>query len=111
MDSLSLTTIKFDKEVYDFGELTEGEVIKNKIVYKNTGKFPLVIEQANGSCGCTVANFSKEPIAPGEKGEIEVEFNSKGRPGAHTKSVIVEANTIPPVNTVNFSVKVNEKKK
>lgn len=111
MDSMQLTTIKFDKEIYDFGEITEGEVIKREITYTNTGKHPLVIEQANGSCGCTVADFPKEPLAPGESAELEVEFNSKGRVGAHTKSVIIEANTIPPIKYVNFSVQVKEKKK
>lgn len=111
MDSMQLTTIRFEHEIYDFGEITEGDVITRTISYTNTGKFPLVIEQANGSCGCTVAEFPKEPLEPGESAELEVEFNSKGRPGAHTKSVIIEANTIPPVKYVNFSVKVKEKKK
>jgi hypothetical protein len=107
----TITSIKFDKEVYDFGECTEGDKIKKTIEFTNTGKLPLVINQAFGSCGCTIPTYDKEPVAPGQKGKIEVEFNSTGKPGANTKSVMVEANTNPPVTTVSFSVKVNSAKK
>jgi len=107
----NVTSIKFDKEVYDFGECTEGDKITKKIEFTNTGKLPLVITQAYGSCGCTVPKYNKEPLAPGKKGQLEVQFDSKGKAGANTKSIIIEANTNPQVTTVSFSIKVNESKK
>lgn len=106
-----VTSIKFDKEVYDFGACTEGDKINKKVEFTNTGKLPLVINQAYGSCGCTVPKYDKEPIEPGKKGHIDIEFDSKNKPGANTKSVMIEANTTPPITTITFSVKVNTKTK
>ncbi len=107
----TVTSIKFDKEVYDFGECTEGDKVKKTIEFTNTGKLPLVINQAYGSCGCTVPTYDKEPVQPGKKGKLEIEFNSEHKAGANTKSVMIEANTNPPITTVSFSVKVNASKK
>jgi Protein of unknown function (DUF1573) len=107
----TVTSIKFDKEVYDFGKCTDGDIITKTINFTNTGKLPLVIHQAYGSCGCTVPKYNKEPVQPGKKGEIVIEFNSKNKTGANTKSVMIEANTNPAVTTITFSIKVNENKK
>lgn len=107
----TVTSIKFDKEVYDFGTCTEGDKVKKTIEFTNTGKLPLLIEQAYGSCGCTVPTYDKEPVQPGQRGKIEVEFNSEHKVGANTKSVMIQANTNPPITTVTFSIKVNESKK
>lgn len=107
----TITSIKFDKEVYDFGECNEGDKVHKTIEFTNTGKLPLVINQAYGSCGCTIPTFDKEPVQPGQKGKLEIEFNSANKPGANTKSVMVEANTNPPVSTVSFSIKVKANKK
>ncbi|MFN8281777.1 MAG: DUF1573 domain-containing protein [Chitinophagales bacterium] len=106
-DAKNATSIKFDKEVYDFGTCTEGDKVKKVIEFTNTGKLPLTIKQAFGSCGCTVPKFDKEPVAPGKKGKIEVNFDSTHKPGANTKSVMIEANTIPAITTITFSIKVN----
>ncbi len=106
----NVTSIKFEKEVYDFGTCTEGDVIKKTIEFTNNGKIPLVISQAYGSCGCTIPTYDKEPMQPGKKGKLEIEFDSKNKPGANTKSVTVLANTNPEATTVSFSIKVNSKK-
>ncbi|MBK9329689.1 MAG: DUF1573 domain-containing protein [Sphingobacteriales bacterium] len=106
-----VTSIRFDKEVYDFGECTEGDKVIKSIEFTNTGKLPLVINQTYGSCGCTVPKYNKEPIAPGKKGAIEIQFDSSRKPGANTKSVMIEANTNPSVTSITFSVKVNTKAK
>lgn len=106
----TVTSIKFDKEVYDFGTCTEGDKVKKTIEFTNTGKLPLIIDQAYGSCGCTVPTYDKEPVQPGKKGKIEVEFNSENRAGANTKSVMIQANTNPPITTITFSIKVNPAK-
>lgn len=104
------TTLKFDKEEYDFGECTEGDVVKRTIEFTNTGKFPLVISQAFGSCGCTIPTYDKEPVQPGQKGKLNIEFNSNGKHGANTKSVTVIANTNPELSQVSFHINVNKKK-
>jgi len=97
-----LTKIEFQESVFEFGELKEGEKIKNVFVFTNTGTEPLVISQAKGSCGCTVPMFPKEPIMPGESADLLVEFDSKGKGkvdgSLQSKRVTITANT-DPANT------------
>src|SRR5690625_4939798 len=62
--------IKFDETNYDFGEMKEGDVVQHEFTFTNTGDAPLKVLKARPSCGCTVPSWSKEPIAPGEKGSM-----------------------------------------
>jgi hypothetical protein len=89
------TEITFDQNMFDFGTIKEGELVNYKFKFKNTGKNPLLITNASASCGCTVPNWPKEPIAPGQGGEIDVTFNSEGKPNHAEKTVTVVANTTP----------------
>lgn len=87
--------IEFEEEVFDFGSIVEGESVEHVFKFKNTGKNPLIINLAQGSCGCTVPEWPRDPILPGKGGEIKVKFNSKGKQGEQDKSVTISANTIP----------------
>lgn len=87
--------IEFEEEVFDFGSIIEGESVEHVFKFKNTGKNPLIINLAQGSCGCTVPEWPRDPILPGKGGEIKVKFNSKGKQGEQDKSVTISANTIP----------------
>lgn len=89
------TLIRYDGERFDFGVADEGEVVKHTFKFTNVGKDPLLINNAKGSCGCTVPTWPKEAIPPGGIGEIRVEFNTKGKPGMQSKRVTVTANTNP----------------
>jgi hypothetical protein len=100
------TTITFEKEVHDFGTVKEGDEVTYVFKFKNSGDKPLLISDAKGSCGCTVPDYPKNPIAPGEKGEIKVKFNSKGKPGAQTKFVTLNANTIPAETRLTIKANV-----
>lgn len=80
--------ISFDKTSHDFGKFPESKVQKTTFVVTNTGDKPLVIQQAFSSCGCTVADFTKNPIAPGAKGEIIVTYDGKGKFDGHFKKAI-----------------------
>lgn len=88
-----LPVMTFDEVEHDFGIINEGDVVEHKFSFTNTGKTPLVITNAKGSCGCTVPEWPKEPIAPGAKGEMLVKFNSKGKPNKQQKTVTITANT------------------
>lgn len=103
------TRITYPKNEADLGEVVEGTIVKHSFEFQNTGNEPLFIYSAQGSCGCTIPNFSKEPIAPGQKGKIDIEFDSNGRPGSNTKTVSVHANTTPETTTLTFTVKVTPK--
>ena len=83
----------FAETEHDFGTINEGDVVEHKFSFTNTGKAPLVIVSAKGSCGCTVPEWPKEPIAPGATGEMLVKFNSNGKPNQQTKQVTITANT------------------
>lgn len=92
------TSIEFEKTIHNFGTLKEGASVSYTFKFKNTGKNPLLISNASGSCGCTVPKWPKEAIAPGASGEIQVTFNSRGKKGKQHKSVTLTANT-DPANT------------
>lgn len=83
----------FDKTEHDFGTINEGDIAKTTFTFTNTGKTPLIIAQAQGSCGCTVPSFPKEAVAPGATGVIEVAFNSTGKPNLQQKLVTLFTNT------------------
>jgi len=89
------TAMNFGESSFDFGTIDEGEKVSHVYKFENTGNEPLVISNAKGSCGCTVPKWPKNPIAPGESGEILVTFNSKGKTGKQTKRVTITANTDP----------------
>ncbi|PHI21873.1 hypothetical protein CEQ90_00880 [Lewinellaceae bacterium SD302] len=89
------TAMEFSESTFDFGTVTEGEVVSHTFSFTNTGSEPLIISDAKGSCGCTVPSKPTAPIAPGEAGEITVNFNSKNKSGARNQKVTVTANTNP----------------
>lgn len=95
VNSKTTTTVKFTKDIYDFGEITVGDKVSYAFEFKNTGNVPLIITNAVASCGCTMPNWPKEPIKPGETGKINVEFNSAGKKGLQDKIITITANTIP----------------
>ncbi len=102
------TTMSFGENTFDFGEIDEGEKVEHIYKFKNTGDEPLVISNAKGSCGCTVPQWPKTPIAPGDSGEILVSFNSKGKPGPQTKKVTITANTDPVQTFLTITGKVKK---
>ncbi len=97
------TSVKFAEEEFNFGTIDSGEKVEHIYAFTNDGDEPLVISEAKGSCGCTVPEWPKEPIAPGEGGEIKVVFDSKGKSGKQTKSVTIKANTDPAVTILKIS--------
>ena len=92
--STDFPEIKFEKVSHDFGEIKEGVLAETVFTFTNVGKSDLIISNASGSCGCTVPKYPKNiPIKPGENGEIEVNFDTNGRPNLQQKMIKVSANT------------------
>lgn len=81
-----------DTAVYNFGEIIEGEKAEHTFQLVNTGTKNFVISRAEGSCGCTVPLYPKEPIAPGDTASIQVTFNSEGKHDEQNKTVTVHCN-------------------
>jgi hypothetical protein len=100
-----------NKNSHDFGSITEGEKVEHTFKFTNTGDADLVISSATASCGCTIPSPPKEPIAPGEDGEIKVEFNSAGKSAMQTKDITILANTNPVKTILQIKVFVEKKEK
>jgi len=85
--------IKFETITHDFGTVKADEPVKCVFSFTNIGDAPLVIHQAIATCGCTVPNYSKDPVKPGEKGQIEVTYNGRaGGIGRFMKGITVRSN-------------------
>ncbi|MGB5943330.1 MAG: DUF1573 domain-containing protein [Leeuwenhoekiella sp.] len=84
--------MEFEETEYDFGTIQKGDNVEHVFKFTNTGKAPLVIVNATSTCGCTVPEYSREPVQPGETGELLVKYNGSGT-NAVTKTVTIKANT------------------
>lgn len=87
---------------YDFGLIKEGTVVQYTFRFKNTGAKPLIISNASSTCGCTIPQYPREPIAPGKEGELKVVFNSANKSGRQFKPIYITANTMP----AHFDLKI-----
>lgn len=103
--------IVFDRELHDFGIVDEGFVVETSFKVTNTGKSDLVITDAKASCGCTVPTWPRNAIKPGETGEIQVKFNTTGKPNKQSKTVTLYTNTAKGREEVKISGMVTPKKK
>ena len=96
----SKTKMKFKEMLHDFGRLKEGEKREYDFAFTNSGNEDLIIEDCKGSCGCTVPEWPKEAIKPGQSAAIKVKFDSTKKEKDQEKSVTITANTEPEITTV-----------
>lgn len=104
-----LPAVQFSKVEHDFGTINEGQSVEYTYEVKNTGQAPLVIQDAKPSCGCTVPDWSKNPIPPGGTGFVKAKFDSSGKPGIQNKTITVTANTWPKQTVLRFKAMVTPK--
>lgn len=93
VDSANFTTVKWIDSIVNFGSIANGEKIQIKFRCLNTGDKPLIITNAKPGCGCTVADYTKEPVLPGKEGLVTASFNSTNFSGEVHKYIIVNTNT------------------
>lgn len=98
----------FEEKEHDFGNIKAGDVVNYTFKFKNTGKAPLIIESATATCGCTIPNYPKDPVAPGEEGKIDVQFNSTGKSGQQHKVITIRANTQPNITEVAINTNITQ---
>ena len=108
LQAKKLPVMKFDKSEHDFGTIAQGTPQETIFSFTNTRNAPLIITNATSSCGCTVPNPPKDPIAPGEKGELVVKFNGSGQ-NQVTKTITVLANTEKGQEVLRIKAFVNPK--
>jgi hypothetical protein len=104
-----LPKFEFKTVDHDFGTINEGQVVEYTYAFKNTGEAPLIIQGAQGSCGCTVPDWSKDPIPAGGTGYVKAKFDSQGKPNIQNKTVTVTANTWPKQTVLRFKAMVTPK--
>ena len=100
---------QFQNEEHNFGEIYDGDVVSHIFTFTNTGKAPLIISKATASCGCTVPSWPKQPIAPGGKGQIQVQFDSSNKPGIQNKVITITSNTETKVKKLLIKAQVSPK--
>jgi hypothetical protein len=108
VSNMPSTTLKWAKDVHNFGKIKQHTENAYKFKFTNTGNNPLIIEDAQGSCGCTVPQFPREPIPPGAEGEITVNYSPGSQIGEQSKTVSITANTEPRVMTLYINAQVEE---
>jgi hypothetical protein len=109
VSNTEVAAMTFEETFFDFGDIPEGKQNVHIFNFENTGEVPLVITSATGSCGCTVPEWPRTPIAPGATGEIKVSFDSTNRSGKQDKTVTIEANTVPRTTVLKITSNVMPK--
>lgn len=104
--TIAKTSISFASLDHDFGSIDQGSTNNYVFTFTNTGNEPLIITNAKGTCGCTVPRWPKEPIAPGETGELEIIYKPGKQKNSQTKSITVTANTEPEKTILKIKANV-----
>ena len=103
----ALPSISFQDSLIELGIVTEGSQSEVTYAFQNTGKSPLILSDVSSSCGCTLAKqWPREPIQPGEKGEIAIRFDSRNRVGTNRKEIFVVTNAVPSTTTLILTAEV-----
>lgn len=102
VDTAKMARIQMDEMVFNFDTVAHGDVVEHTFGFTNVGKSPLVISNAESTCGCTVPSWPEDPIPPGGRGEISVKFNTEDKPGSQTKPITIFANTYPQQTVVRL---------
>lgn len=105
-NTANLAVMSFKTDEHDFGKVHEGETVSYGFAFKNTGKGDLVISGVSSSCGCTVSDYPKDAIKPGEEKTVTVSFKTEGKRGFQQKTVTVMANTIPNTKVLTIKAQV-----
>ncbi|NND61793.1 MAG: DUF1573 domain-containing protein [Flavobacteriaceae bacterium] len=105
MANTNMGVFQFEEEVIDYGTIQQNSNGVRYFEFKNRGRAPIVISKVNSSCGCTVPKFTREPIAPGESGIIEVKYSTK-KLGQFSKSITVISNADEPQKILKIKGKV-----
>ena len=99
--------IKFSKLNFNFGTIDKGEIISKYITFKNDGKKDLVISNVKSSCGCTIADWPKNPISPNHSDSLLLVLNSSSLNGIIMKTITVISNSKPNTKVITINAQIN----
>ncbi|HAH57481.1 MAG TPA: DUF1573 domain-containing protein [Bacteroidales bacterium] len=98
--------MEFEQDFHDFGKLIQGEKVSYGFKFTNTGKTDLIISKVSSSCGCTVPDYPKTPIRPGETKKIDVKFDTENRRGFQNKTVTIVSNAQPSTKVIRIKAQI-----
>lgn len=96
----------FDKDMHDFGRITEGEAISYSFHFRNDGNADMIISSCSATCGCTVPDYPRGRVKPGGEGYVTVTFNSQGKQGQQYQEVTVNTNAQPSKYVLKITAQV-----
>lgn len=99
---------KFEQETHDFGRIPQGTPVAYEFTFTNTGSEPLIINKVESTCGCTVPEYTKTPVKPGDKGSIKVTFDAAAAM-PFSKMVTIRSNAKTPVKALYIKGVVQKK--
>ncbi|MGK7390484.1 MAG: DUF1573 domain-containing protein [Candidatus Cyclobacteriaceae bacterium M2_1C_046] len=102
--------LTFEKDTHDFGDIYQGDKVKHTFTFENTGNEPLIITNVQVTCGCTATEWPRDPIAPGQSGDITIQFDSTGKIGRQNKVITVVSNALNRQNRVTIVTNILPKK-
>jgi len=102
----NMPVLEFEKDFHDFGRVIQGEKVSYAFKFTNSGKSDLIISKVSTSCGCTVPEFPKTPIKPGETKKIDVKFDSENRRGFQNKTITIISNTQPNSQVLRIKAEI-----
>lgn len=102
----SETSLALSEPEFDFGKIKKGDHVEHVFEVTNTGKNPLIISSVKPTCGCTVPDYTKEPIMPGKKGQITLKFDSTNFDGVVHKTAEVYANVAQVPIELSFTADI-----
>lgn len=103
--------ITWDKPIFDFGDIYQGEKVQHVFRFENTGSEPLIITNVEVTCGCTKPRgWPRDPIMPGARAELEVQFNSSGKFGRQNKVITIVSNATGGNSQITFTANILEKR-
>ncbi len=98
--------ITFEETEFNFEDIYQGDKVEHVFTFENTGDAPLIITNVQTTCGCTATNWEREPILPGTKSSIKVNFNSAGKMGRQNKVITIISNSVAPLNQIKIITNV-----
>lgn len=105
-DEIGTAKIVFEETEHDFGRVMQGEKVGWYFKYRNEGNSNLIINRVTASCGCTVPEYDRKPLAPGKEASLKVMYDSNGRSGKEIKTISMETNAEPSQIQLKLMVEV-----
>ena len=102
LDKVPRTTVAWNRDTIHFGQVEEGTILLDSFHVTNTGVYPYIVKDIKASCDCTILQFPKFPVMPGQTATVRIEFDSQGKAGRTTPGIVVYDNSTPNARNILY---------